>query len=178
MQIHDLQRRTPNKTSRQVGRGGKRGKTSGRGHKGQKARAGHKIRPEIRDQIKKLPKLRGYRFSSIQNKKAVVNLSDISKNYADGDVVSPTTLLEKKLIKRQGGVLPVVKVLGTGELTKKVTFEKVEFSETAGGKTGSVKKAEKTSPKSTKAEKKTPPKKAVKKEPTKTTKKPNKKAAK
>lgn len=178
MQIHDLQRRTPNKTSRQVGRGGKRGKTSGRGHKGQKARAGHKIRPEIRDQIKKIPKLRGYRFASIQNKKAVVNLSDISENYVDGDIVSPTTLLEKKLIKRQGGVLPVVKVLGTGELTKKVTFEKVEFSLTAGGKTGAPKKEEKPSSKGAKKEKKASPKKAVKKESSKTTKKPNKKAAK
>jgi large subunit ribosomal protein L15 len=44
-----------------VGRGGKRGKTSGRGGKGQTARAGHKIRPEIRDLIKKLPKRRGSR---------------------------------------------------------------------------------------------------------------------
>jgi large subunit ribosomal protein L15 len=135
MQIHELQRRTPNKSSRQVGRGGKRGKTSGRGHKGQKARAGHKIRPEIRDQIKKIPKLRGYRFASIQNKKAVVNLSLLDKNYADGEVVSPTSLLEKKLIKRQGGVLPVVKILATGEFTKKLTFENVEFSEKAGAKT-------------------------------------------
>ena len=178
MQIHDLQRRTPNKTSRQIGRGGKRGKTSGRGHKGQKARAGHKIRPEIRDQIKKIPKLRGYRFASIQNKKAVVNLSDISTNYADGDVVSPLTLLEKKLIKRQGGVLPVVKVLGTGELTKKVTFEKVEFSLTAGEKTGVTKKTEKTSKKGTKIEKKPSSKKTVRKEPLKVSKKQGKKAVK
>ncbi|MEX0933229.1 MAG: uL15 family ribosomal protein [Candidatus Paceibacterota bacterium] len=178
MQIHDLQRRTPNKTSRQIGRGGKRGKTSGRGHKGQKARAGHKIRPEIRDQIKKLPKLRGYRFASIQQKKAVVNLSDISENYADGDVVSPATLLEKKLIKRQGGVLPIVKVLGTGELTKKVTFEKVEFSETASGKTGLVNKSEKKVTHSTKTEKKISPKKTVKKESSKASKMPSKKAAK
>lgn len=178
MQIHDLQRRTPNKTSRQIGRGGKRGKTSGRGHKGQKARAGHKIRPEIRDQIKKIPKLRGYRFSSIQNKKAVVNLSGISENYADGDVVSPATLLEKKLIKRQGGVLPVVKVLGTGELTKKVTFEKVEFSDSASEKTGSQQKTEKAPTAGGKAKKKPTSKKTVEKKPAKTSKKPSKKAAK
>jgi large subunit ribosomal protein L15 len=42
-----------------VARGGKRGKTAGRGTKGQKARAGHKIRPEIRDVIKRIPKMRG-----------------------------------------------------------------------------------------------------------------------
>jgi len=50
-----------------VGRGGKHAKTSGRGGKGQTARAGNKRRPELRDIIKKLPKNRGYRFKSIQN---------------------------------------------------------------------------------------------------------------
>ena len=49
-----------------VGRGGKHAKTSGRGGKGQTARAGNKRRPELRDIIKKLPKKRGYRFSSVK----------------------------------------------------------------------------------------------------------------
>lgn len=131
MQTHTLKRRNPNKTSQQVGRSGKRGKTSGRGHKGQKARAGHKIRPEIRDQIKKIPKLRGYRFASIKAKPAVVNLAEISEAFKDGDTVSVSALLEKKLIKREGGKLPTVKILGTGDLSKKVTFEGVVLSETA-----------------------------------------------
>lgn len=131
MQTHNLKRRTPNQTSQQVGRSGTRGKTSGRGHKGQKARAGHRIRPEIRDQIKKLPKLRGYNFASIQSKPAVVNLSLLEKNFKDGDVVSPIILLEKKLIKRDGGKMPVVKILGTGEITKKITLENVVLSEIA-----------------------------------------------
>jgi len=56
MQIHNLKRIHPNKRSVSIGRGGRRGKTSGRGGKGQTARAGHKVRPEIRDMIKKLPK--------------------------------------------------------------------------------------------------------------------------
>lgn len=131
MQIHNLQRRTPNISSRQIGRGGKRGKTSGRGHKGQKARAGHKIRPEIRDRIKKLPKLRGYRFASIQDAKAVVNLSALEKHFKDGDTVTPAALFEKKLIRRLGGALPAVKILATGNLTKKLSFEGVEFSRSA-----------------------------------------------
>lgn len=59
MQFHSLKRKTPNKKSRQVGRGGTRGKTSGRGTKGQNARAGRKKRPELRDFIKRVPKLRG-----------------------------------------------------------------------------------------------------------------------
>ena len=66
MQIHNLKRKHKNKKDRLVGRGGKHAKTSGRGGKGQTARAGNKRRPELRDIIKKLPKNRGYQFKSIQ----------------------------------------------------------------------------------------------------------------
>lgn len=66
MQIHNLKRVHKNKKDRLVGRGGKHAKTSGRGGKGQTARAGNKRRPELRDIIKKLPKLRGYQFNSIR----------------------------------------------------------------------------------------------------------------
>jgi ribosomal protein L15 len=66
MQIHNVKRTHKNKKDRLVGRGGKHAKTSGRGGKGQTARAGNKRRPELRDIIKKLPKNRGYRFKSIQ----------------------------------------------------------------------------------------------------------------
>jgi len=66
MQIHNLKRTHKNKKDRIVGRGGKHAKTSGRGGKGQTARAGNKRRPELRDIIKKLPKNRGYRFKTIQ----------------------------------------------------------------------------------------------------------------
>ncbi len=66
MQIHNLKRTHKNKGDRQVGRGGRRGKTAGRGGKGQTARSGNKRRPELRDIIKRLPKNRGYQFKSIQ----------------------------------------------------------------------------------------------------------------
>ena len=66
MQIHNLKRLHKNKKDRLVGRGGKHAKTSGRGGKGQTARAGNKRRPELRDIIKKLPKNRGYSFKSVQ----------------------------------------------------------------------------------------------------------------
>ncbi len=66
MQIHNLKRVHKNKGDRLVGRGGRRGKTAGRGGKGQTARAGNKRRPELRDIIKRLPKNRGYQFKSIQ----------------------------------------------------------------------------------------------------------------
>lgn len=80
MQIHNLKRTHKNKKDRIVGRGGKHAKTSGRGGKGQTARAGNKRRPELRDIIKKLPKHRGYQFNSIR--KAVIVKGDkvISKD--------------------------------------------------------------------------------------------------
>lgn len=66
MQIHNLKRTHKNKKDRIIGRGGKHAKTSGRGGKGQTARAGNKRRPELRDIIKKLPKNRGYQFKSVR----------------------------------------------------------------------------------------------------------------
>ena len=80
MQIHDLKRKNKNKRDRLVGRGGKHAKTSGRGGKGQTARAGNKRRPELRDIIKKLPKNRGYSFHSVR--KAVVLTKDKVLNSA------------------------------------------------------------------------------------------------
>lgn len=67
MQFHNLTSKTKRKRSRQVGRGGTRGKTSGRGTKGQNARAGRKKRPELRDIIKRIPKLRGRGRSSLKS---------------------------------------------------------------------------------------------------------------
>jgi ribosomal protein L15 len=67
MQWHTLKPKTKRKKSAQVGRGGKRGKTAGRGTKGQNARAGRKKRPEIRDFIKRFPKLRGRGKSSLKS---------------------------------------------------------------------------------------------------------------
>jgi large subunit ribosomal protein L15 len=63
MQIHDIKPDNKIKSKKRIGRGGKKGTYSGKGVKGQKSRAGAKIRPEIRDFIKKIPKLRGYKFS-------------------------------------------------------------------------------------------------------------------
>ncbi len=67
MQFHNLNARSKRKYTRQVGRGGKRGKTAGRGTKGQNARAGRKKRPELRDAIKRIPKLRGRGKSSLKS---------------------------------------------------------------------------------------------------------------
>ncbi len=137
MQIHQLKRNTPNKRSRQVGRGGKRGKTSGRGTKGQKARAGSKLRPEMRDIIKKLPKKRGYgknRARTVNSsvvKDSPVNVSILEKVFSGGEVVTPILLIEKGVLKKVKGRIPRIKILGMGEITKKVTIEGCVVSKSA-----------------------------------------------
>lgn len=126
MQLNTLKRKTPNKKGRYVGRGGRRGKTAGRGTKGQKARAGAKFRPEIRDTIKRLPKLRGRGVSplkSISSKPEVVNVRALEMTFSAGETVSPQNLLAKKLVRRMGGQLPRVKILGSGDLSKKLIVE-------------------------------------------------------
>ena len=122
MQLHNLQRKTTNKSVKRVGRGGGRGKTSGRGTKGQNARAGHKKRPDVREKLKKLPKLRGYAFNSIELKPAVINLSVLESMFATGDVINPVTLRERGAVRGRKGVARAVKILGDGELTKKLVI--------------------------------------------------------
>ncbi len=134
MQAHTLKRVHPNKKRRIVGRGGKHAKTSGRGTKGQNARAGHKKRPEIRDFIKRLPKLRGRGKNintSIETKPHVINLSALDKKFKAGDIVSPQTLLEKGMIGTVSGKLPKVKILGSGSVTNKLTIKGMRVSESA-----------------------------------------------
>ena len=60
-----------------VGRGGKRGTTSGRGQKGQRAHAGRRIHPAVRDFIQRLPKLRGYKNKPIGTKRPIINVGDL-----------------------------------------------------------------------------------------------------
>lgn len=131
MQIHQLKRTTKLAKNQRVGRGGKRGTTSGRGTKGQMARSGHKLYPEMRDAIKKLPKLRGYRFKSFQAKAAPVNLSSLEMAFTTGAVITPAELVAKKLVKTVGGRIPAVKILATGNLTKKLSFSGVTVSASA-----------------------------------------------
>ncbi|MHB0977813.1 MAG: 50S ribosomal protein L15 [Minisyncoccota bacterium] len=131
MQLNTLKAKTKRKTSQQVGRGGTRGKTSGRGTKGQNARAGHKNRPELRDFIKRFPKLRGRgvsSFKSIEKKNSPVNLNMIEKFFGAGETVTPETLVAKKLISLKNLSTSKVKILGTGTLTKKIDFKGVLVS--------------------------------------------------
>ncbi len=127
-----------------VGRGGTRGKTSGRGTKGQKARAGRKLRPEMRDIIKKLPKRRGRgknSFLSIQQKPFLINLEIIESLFNDGEKITPVALVKKEVLSLYKGRSPRVKILGNGKLTKKfhlsgfsISLQAKEKVEKAGGK--------------------------------------------
>jgi len=132
MQIHNLKRQHKNKKDRIIGRGGKHAKTSGRGGKGQTARAGNKRRPELRDIIKKLPKNRGYRFNSFEIKPICVSLEKIIKYYPNGGAVNPENLLEFKVIKKRKGWLPKVKILNSEiDFSIKIQVTKCLVSEVA-----------------------------------------------
>ncbi len=133
MQLNELKRVTPNKAPKRVGRGGGRGKTSGRGTKGQKARAGHSIRPDVREKLKKLPKQRGYSFNSINPKALVVNVASLEMAFTSGDTITPAVLIECGLIrirKNASKAIPV-KILADGKLTKKFTIVGCIVSATA-----------------------------------------------
>ena len=134
MQLNQLKRKNPNKTSIRIGRGGKRGKTSGRGHKGQNARAGTSKRPEMRELIKRLPKKRGYNFNSFQIRPALVNLASLEKAFANGEDVNPKILVEKTLVKKKENKIPPVKILGNGDITKKINLSGCSISKSAKAK--------------------------------------------
>ena len=121
--------RTGKRAYRRVGRGqgSTRGKQSGRGGKGQTARAGHKIRPEWRDIIKKLPKRRGYgknRSHTVNSARAnavPVGIELLEAAFKAGSEVNPQTLVAAGVISMRSKRAPLVKILGNGELTKKLT---------------------------------------------------------
>lgn len=85
----------------------------------------------MRDVIKKLPKLRGYRFNSIQDKAIPVNLATLESLFEAGETVNPASLEARKAIRLKKGKRLDVKVLGNGELTKKLTVSGCKVSKSA-----------------------------------------------
>ena len=133
MKLHELERnRAARHERRRVGRGmgSGLGKTSGRGEKGQKARSGVSIKATFEGGqlplYRRLPK-RGFSNSDFKIKYATINVSDLNR-FADGTVVTPELLKDVGLLKNQ---LDGVKVLGDGELEKKLTVKAHKFSESA-----------------------------------------------
>jgi large subunit ribosomal protein L15 len=126
------------------GQSSSRGKTSGRGTKGQNARAGRKKRPELRDIIKKLPKLRGHgknrgRTYVPRPAPVIVSLDRLEKLFDSGTEISYKTLVEKGVLSSRGDVrVKIVSVQGgsasgrgQGTITKKLTLVGVSVSGSA-----------------------------------------------
>ena len=128
MQLHNVKSTMPRRHKKRVGRGGKRGTYSGRGLKGQKSRAGRRIRPAFRDVIKKLPKKRGYRVPRFHKKPAVVNVGLLEKHFEVGGKVTPHSLYEKGIVRKSDGKIPQVKLLSAGKLTKQLLVEHCQIS--------------------------------------------------
>ncbi len=120
------------KNKKRVGRGGKRGTYSGRGQKGQKARAGHRIKEQERENLLKIPQRLGIKS---QNRPKpivqIVTLTDLDKNFSKGEIVNNKTLMKKGLVKKISGKIPQIKILANGSITKPLTISKLEISKSA-----------------------------------------------
>jgi large subunit ribosomal protein L15 len=136
MKLHDLSPAAGSvKARKRIGRGpaSGQGKTAGKGHKGQLARAGRGQRAGFEGgQMplqRRVPK-RGFN-NIFATEMAIVNLATLEKCYNDGETVTVDSLLEKGILKK---TLDGVKILGRGELTKKLSVEANAFSESAKSK--------------------------------------------
>ena len=133
MRLHELSPAPgSNKSAYRKGRGAGsgNGKTAGKGHKGQKARSGGGVRPGFEGgQMplqRRIPK-RGCNNKIFATTYANINLSDLER-FEDGAVVTQEAILAAGLVKKP---LDGIKVLGDGELTKKLTVEAAAFSKSA-----------------------------------------------
>lgn len=134
MKLHELKPNPGAKhRKRRLGRGESSGlgKTSGKGHKGQKARSGASIRPGFEGGqmpiARRLPK-KGFNNAQFKTQYAIVNLSDLEAKFSDGDQVDEATLRAVGLVK---GVCDGVKVLGNGDLSRKLTVSVDKISAAA-----------------------------------------------
>ena len=136
MKLHDLSPAAgSSKERKRIGRGpaSGQGKTAGKGHKGQKARAGRGMRPGFEGgQMplqRRIPK-RGFN-NILATEMAIANIAALDKYFDDGATVTVDALIEKGIIKK---TLDGVKILGQGELTKKLTVQANAFSDSAKSK--------------------------------------------
>jgi large subunit ribosomal protein L15 len=135
------------KKRKRIGRGGSRGGTSTKGHKGQIARSGGYVRPGFEGGqmplFRRLPK-RGFNNAEFQKVIDIVNVGQLNDAFQENDHVDLAALIKKGLVKSRSSVVQqarVLKVLGQGELTKRMTVIADAFSasalatiEKAGGK--------------------------------------------
>ena len=145
MDLSQLKSRTQRSPRRRVGRGGKRGTYSGKGTKGQKSRAGAGFKPGFRGGDNRIwqlfPKQRGaskkpgsnrphkkHRFFQLRHTKPAVFNLDRFNVFDDGQLLTPETLVDKGLISNDN---KGIKILGDGELKKKLVFQGFDFSKSA-----------------------------------------------
>lgn len=131
MQVHELKPSNKPKKRRRIGRGGKRGNYSGRGSKGQKSRAGAKMRPQLREIINKFPKKRGEGFKTIKENITVVHLQDIQRVFPQGGKITPQILQKAGLIQRLTNQKLRVKILVKGDLSSSYDIQNCLLSKKA-----------------------------------------------
>lgn len=119
----------PKRVGRGCGSG--HGKTSGRGHKGQKSRKSVKRRPGFQGGQKQLFRLvakRGFNNTAHALKVVEVNVDELQTKFSAGDTVCPQSLSDKGIVKQK---FDAIKILGDGELTHKLTVKAHRFSRSA-----------------------------------------------
>ena len=133
MKLHELEKNIGAKQRRKIvgrGPGSGLGKTSGKGQKGQNSRSGGGVNPVFEGGqlplYRRLPK-RGFSNHEFKIKYATINVSDL-KIFEEGTLVTPALLKEVGLVKKQ---LDGIKVLGNGEINKKLTVQAHKFSKSA-----------------------------------------------
>ncbi len=134
MQLQDVKPRPGAKKRRKrigCGESSGHGKTSGKGNKGQMARAGRGIRPGFEGgqmpMHRRLPK-KGFNNTAFQDFIEVVNVGELNDAFQDGAVINEAALREVGLVSRKADV---IKILGTGELARKLTIQGAKVSATA-----------------------------------------------
>lgn len=134
MQLQDVKPRPGAKKRRKrigCGESSGHGKTSCKGNKGQMARAGRGIRPGFEGgqmpMHRRLPK-KGFNNALFQDAIEVVNIGDLNESFQDGAVVNEAALREAGLVSRN---CDVIKILGTGELSRKLTIQGAKVSAAA-----------------------------------------------
>ncbi|MEX2437833.1 MAG: 50S ribosomal protein L15 [Candidatus Babeliales bacterium] len=119
------------KKRKRIGRGGSRGGTAGRGHKGQRARSGGKSRSGFEGGQKplhrRLPK-RGFSNVRFATEYEIITLADLERLFVDGATVDKAALIDKGAVSKR---TQLVKILGNGELSKKFKVHADAFTKSA-----------------------------------------------
>lgn len=128
VQLHTLTSSVKRRGKKRVGRGGKRGTFSGRGSKGQHARAGRKIRPAERDLFMRIPKLRGIKNIRRQSHAIVLDIANLERIAGAVTEITPALLVERGIISN---TRERVKILGNSLVKRAFTIKDIPISEGA-----------------------------------------------